>query len=1335
MTNGTVVASALPDSSFIPRSGATNCEDPNTDDVYSLGGQLTQGTTFVTTNDVWFSDHGLEWFKSATSYSPGRYYSSCDVNALGQLLMIGGIDANRLLLNDVWISQSNSWKQQTARAPWSGRGEHLVLIAQNPILNVELIYVMGGFIVYSDTQGNNREANDVWVSSDEGITWSRVTANAPWSTRWGHGGVVTSGGVLLVIGGTHNEPSANFVVCNDIWASFDGGVSWGRCNTPTPTAFVRGEMGVALNDYEELLLSSGYAFNGVSRTDFRDVWKSTFSLQDPDTLIPMCNGYTPPLGVGLQAWPKAPPPVSSSSSTAAPRSSSSSSTSSVRSSSSSTSSVRANSSSSSSSGRSSSSSSSSSSVRSSSSSSSSSSTGGGGGLRTVFTFTRVTANAPWSPRIQPGFLPMNTALTFRSTTGAATTLTPPWFIFYEGPLGYGQRVETENDVWATTNDGATFSLMAGISRFGLSRPNAVLSALPNTSFISRAGSTNCEDPTSDRVYSIGGQYAGMQTYSNDVWYSEQGLYWNVTQSPFAARFFASCDVNSQRHLLLVAGYGGVEGGDSFLNDVWAMDTDFTWTQLSAFAPWLPRYEHIVFVGNAPRLGNAELVYVIGGMYEDSDSGLTTFLNDVWVSSDEGRTWAVVTAAAPFGGRWGAGGVITAAGVLLVGGGAATPTGAYEDTFTYRDMWASFDGGVTWSSCTLPTPATARLFVRAEQSMTLDNSERLFLVSGYEYYPGDDHKDYNDVWRADFPMSDTVTLARVCNAQVPSAGIGLQSWPGGGVTPPRPSSSSTGGGGGGSGGGGGGVPTTQFSPTLMTEKAPWSARIQPALLPMSNPITYQQVPGGQFVTTPPNWLLLYEGSLASSDDNGIRNENDVWASTDGGASWNLISGVSWLGATGFTLSALPNASFAARAGSDNCEDPTSDTVYSIGGLAQRSDRNIVSTNDVWSSEDGLLWTKYPGATFSPPRYFSSCDVNSLKRLLVVGGIQSFAPNGLLNDVWLMASGAWFRVTDKAPWHARGEHSVVIGTAHLLGAELVYVMGGYASVDGNGNTVQSNDVWASSDQGSTWAQITARAPWGPRWGHGSVITAAGVLLVIGGANNDLPTSPTYSWKDVWASYDGGVSWTQCAVRDGATNAFIRTEQAVALNDQEELLLASGYLFDGGSRMDFSDVWKTAFSLADPQTILSMCGGTIPMAGVGLSRWPGLTPVGPTVPSSSGGADQPSGDESSGGGGLSGGAVFGVVFVVLLVVLGASAGGYYLYRKRVMGRGGGGDGLDLGGGLDAGFGPRFGGLSGFGSAAGGGGFGESPLMGGGVSSSDNYMEMGSKSTLPGARQWTSD
>jgi hypothetical protein len=68
------------------------------------------------------------------------------------------------------------------------------------------------------------------------------------------------------------------------------------------------------------------------------------------------------------------------------------------------------------------------------------------------------------------------------------------------------------------------------------------------------------------------------------------------------------------------------------------------------------------------------------------------------------------------------------------------------------------------------------------------------------------------------------------------------------------------------------------------------------------------------------------------------------------------------------------------------------------------------------------------------------------------------------------------------------------------------------------------------GVTWTSRTTSAPWAARWGHTSVIDAAGAIYVLGGFNGEsggVYTVYEGSYNDVWISADGGADRTRAGV----------------------------------------------------------------------------------------------------------------------------------------------------------------------------------------------------------------
>lgn len=130
--------------------------------------------------------------------------------------------------------------------------------------------------------------------------------------------------------------------------------------------------------------------------------------------------------------------------------------------------------------------------------------------------------------------------------------------------------------------------------------------------------------------------------------------------------------------------GGIYG-DTFnlLNDVWiSTDKGATWHIQTLNANWQKRHHF-----NSIVLGNK--IYVIAGMGQDS----TRPLNDVWVSTDKGKQWTLITNNAEFGPRSDACLSITKDGnLLIVGGYSNTDTELeYKQDGYYFDAWSSADG--------------------------------------------------------------------------------------------------------------------------------------------------------------------------------------------------------------------------------------------------------------------------------------------------------------------------------------------------------------------------------------------------------------------------------------------------------------------------------------------------------------------------------------------------------------------------------------------------------------------------------------------------------------------
>jgi len=320
------------ESSFRERLVPAVCEDPNNDRSYIISG--TELGTDRYLYGVWRTDDGRTWnsLGRAGEYEP-RAWSSCIVSYDSSIVLTAGLGAPYYVksevrqdsFNDVWRSRDRgtSWQRMTDKAPWAARFETLTFSARMPVApKQDIMYVIGGATPAYISGGSDTYYNDVWASSDYGVTWAMITNNAPWEGRWGHSGVVTRDGAIVFYGGAvrddlYAEPY-NWAFYGDIWASLDGGYTWKECTART-VPYNRTESAVALDVDGHLLMAAGYSIHeprpamANPQLDWHnDVIRSTFSLEQAENgeydggrqLAAACGFAYPSSGtIGLQQWP------------------------------------------------------------------------------------------------------------------------------------------------------------------------------------------------------------------------------------------------------------------------------------------------------------------------------------------------------------------------------------------------------------------------------------------------------------------------------------------------------------------------------------------------------------------------------------------------------------------------------------------------------------------------------------------------------------------------------------------------------------------------------------------------------------------------------------------------------------------------------------------------------------------------------------------------------------------------------------------------------------------------------------------------------------------------
>lgn len=292
------VASKQTGSPLQDQGRTADCYD-NTGRMYAIAGTGSDGQknsrVYVST------DGGMRWtLASANAPFVGREAAACATGSKGEVWIIAGaLDDNDVdYLSDVWQSTDygRTWRMQTMNAPFSKRTQADADVLQNSTAfgGVDILYLANG---YDGVKWPGQRQNDVWVSSNAGKNWLAVTTNAPYRGRQDGQLIVTGTGALITVAGDVgiNYPG-NF---NDIWASLDGGYTWGLCNLTA--GFSPREDHVAVLDRQGYLwVMQGEAPD--SDVPKNDVWRSTATLIDTN-IASLCSLKRPSCGVGLKCWP------------------------------------------------------------------------------------------------------------------------------------------------------------------------------------------------------------------------------------------------------------------------------------------------------------------------------------------------------------------------------------------------------------------------------------------------------------------------------------------------------------------------------------------------------------------------------------------------------------------------------------------------------------------------------------------------------------------------------------------------------------------------------------------------------------------------------------------------------------------------------------------------------------------------------------------------------------------------------------------------------------------------------------------------------------------------
>ena len=237
-------------------------------------------------------------------------------------------------------------------------------------------------------------------------------------------------------------------------------------------------------------------------------------------------------------------------------------------------------------------------------------------------------------------------------------------------------------------------------------------------------------------------------------------------------------------------------------------------------------------------------------------------------------------------------------------------------------------------------------------------------------------------------------------------------------------------------------------TQVTAKAPWIHSDLSMSLTFKNRMWFM---GG--------W---YNGRLP-----GHSASNQVWSSTDGKAWTRATKAAGW---TPRLAAAL--VEFKGR-------------MWMLGGTENYYFGNNKSLkNDAWSSADGKTWTQATdNAGWTTRAYHQAAVLGD--RMFVFGGGNYVPEYEAFNDVWSSTDGVhWTRVTEKTPWHPRLWFTSVVYRNRM------WVLGGWS----NNPSKNWGDAWYSKD-GKTWTEYKTSTTWKARHEH-SAYVLGGKLWIAGG-----------------------------------------------------------------------------------------------------------------------------------------------------------------------------------------------------------------------------------------------
>lgn len=229
----------------------------------------------------------------------------------------------------------------------------------------------------------------------------------------------------------------------------------------------------------------------------------------------------------------------------------------------------------------------------------------------------------------------------------------------------------------------------------------------------------------DRMWLFGGWFDSHSPPPRDVWSSADGQTWELVTDDAPWKYSdLGMTLTFQDKMWFLGGWtNGRLPGHGATSEVWSSENGKDWKLATPKAEWSPRLAAgaVVFKDRMWILGGSENYY-----FGDANS----LKNDVWSSAD-GKTWKLVTAAAPWSPRAYLQAVVHNGRIWVIAGGNYVP-----EYHAKNDVWSSADGE-HWELATDRAPFSPRLWHSAAVYR-----DHLWVIGGWSNGPS---RNWGDVW--------------------------------------------------------------------------------------------------------------------------------------------------------------------------------------------------------------------------------------------------------------------------------------------------------------------------------------------------------------------------------------------------------------------------------------------------------------------------------------------------------------------------------------------------------------------------------------------------------------